>query len=235
MAHCSMVGCSQSNTASHHSDTTQTPLRHHQRTCHSINHTDTMPLPAHSAVMGDRRHGVQTAVWRSSVLDSVVGTFLTQNVSDVLSSNAFMSIRSRWPARRHVPPRHTVLCDGRGERGTVVEPGVGGEAEYVEDDVDWHAVRVAPLEEVCVAGFVVWLVLLWLVLLWLVLLCGWCCCGWCCCGWCCGVFMWSMPSSSCYYYTLSLPLGSFPFLPFLSFLLAAHSTMLHACAVHAAP
>ncbi|KAK9691657.1 hypothetical protein RND81_09G210200 [Saponaria officinalis] len=35
--------------------------------------------------------------WNGSVLDSVVGVFLTQNVSDVLSSNAFMNLVSKYP------------------------------------------------------------------------------------------------------------------------------------------
>ncbi|KAL3518486.1 hypothetical protein ACH5RR_021075 [Cinchona calisaya] len=35
--------------------------------------------------------------WKGSVVDSVVGVFLTQNVSDHLSSSAFMSLASRFP------------------------------------------------------------------------------------------------------------------------------------------
>ncbi|KNA25804.1 hypothetical protein SOVF_003540 [Spinacia oleracea] len=37
--------------------------------------------------------------WNGSVLDSVVGVFLTQNVSDVLSSNAYMEVASRYPIK----------------------------------------------------------------------------------------------------------------------------------------
>lgn len=33
------------------------------------------------------------------MLDSIVGTFLTQNVSDTLSSKAFMTLASRFPNR----------------------------------------------------------------------------------------------------------------------------------------
>ncbi|XP_010432469.1 PREDICTED: DEMETER-like protein 3 [Camelina sativa] len=36
--------------------------------------------------------------WKGSVVDSVVGVFLTQNVSDYLSSNAFMSVAAKFPA-----------------------------------------------------------------------------------------------------------------------------------------
>uniref|UniRef100_A0A0A9CM86 DML3 n=1 Tax=Arundo donax TaxID=35708 RepID=A0A0A9CM86_ARUDO len=35
--------------------------------------------------------------WEGSVMDSVVGTFLTQNVADHLSSNAFMNLAAKFP------------------------------------------------------------------------------------------------------------------------------------------
>ncbi|KAI6697914.1 hypothetical protein NL676_018033 [Syzygium grande] len=47
-------------------------------------------------VQGDRRF----SPWKGSVVDSVVGVFLTQNVSDHLSSSAFMSLASRFPRKR---------------------------------------------------------------------------------------------------------------------------------------
>ncbi|XP_023518496.1 transcriptional activator DEMETER-like [Cucurbita pepo subsp. pepo] len=37
--------------------------------------------------------------WKGSVLDSVIGVFLTQNVSDHLSSSAFMSLAARYPLK----------------------------------------------------------------------------------------------------------------------------------------
>ncbi|KAL0304732.1 UNVERIFIED_CONTAM: DNA glycosylase/AP lyase ROS1 [Sesamum calycinum] len=43
--------------------------------------------------MGDRRF----SPWKGSVVDSVVGVFLTQNVSDHLSSSAIMSLAARFP------------------------------------------------------------------------------------------------------------------------------------------
>ncbi|KAJ0258948.1 DNA glycosylase/AP lyase ROS1 [Hirschfeldia incana] len=45
-------------------------------------------------VQGDRRF----TPWKGSVVDSVVGVFLTQNVSDHLSSSAFMSLAAAFPA-----------------------------------------------------------------------------------------------------------------------------------------
>ncbi|KAK9123976.1 hypothetical protein Sjap_013578 [Stephania japonica] len=44
-------------------------------------------------IQGDRRF----SRWNGSVLDSVVGVFLTQNVSDHLSSSAFMALAARFP------------------------------------------------------------------------------------------------------------------------------------------
>ncbi|AET00784.2 HhH-GPD base excision DNA repair family protein [Medicago truncatula] len=46
-------------------------------------------------VQGDRRF----LPWKGSVLDSVGGVFLTQNVSDHLSSSAFMSLAARFPVK----------------------------------------------------------------------------------------------------------------------------------------
>uniref|UniRef100_A0A7I4D1J3 HhH-GPD domain-containing protein n=1 Tax=Physcomitrium patens TaxID=3218 RepID=A0A7I4D1J3_PHYPA len=57
---------------------------------------------AHSfnAVMRDVQGDRTFSKWGGSVLDSVVGVFLTQNVSDFLSSNAFMELCARFPVRR---------------------------------------------------------------------------------------------------------------------------------------
>ncbi|KAI4370696.1 hypothetical protein MLD38_019017 [Melastoma candidum] len=44
-------------------------------------------------IQGDRRF----SRWKGSVVDSVIGVFLTQNVSDHLSSSAFMSLIARFP------------------------------------------------------------------------------------------------------------------------------------------
>ncbi|KAK9074697.1 hypothetical protein SSX86_003015 [Deinandra increscens subsp. villosa] len=45
-------------------------------------------------IQGNRRF----SPWKGSVTDSVVGVYLTQNVSDHLSSSAFMSVAARFPA-----------------------------------------------------------------------------------------------------------------------------------------
>ncbi|XP_076926193.1 transcriptional activator DEMETER-like [Bidens hawaiensis] len=45
-------------------------------------------------IQGNRRF----SPWKGSVTDSVVGVYLTQNVSDHLSSSAFMSLAARFPA-----------------------------------------------------------------------------------------------------------------------------------------
>ncbi|KAK7324885.1 hypothetical protein VNO77_28791 [Canavalia gladiata] len=46
-------------------------------------------------IQGDRRF----SPWKGSVLDSVVGAFLTQNVSDHLSSSAFMTLAAKFPIK----------------------------------------------------------------------------------------------------------------------------------------
>ncbi|KAK1409673.1 hypothetical protein QVD17_36202 [Tagetes erecta] len=46
-------------------------------------------------VQGDRRF----SRWKGSVVDSVIGVFLTQNVSDHLSSSAFMSLAAKFPVK----------------------------------------------------------------------------------------------------------------------------------------
>ena len=76
-------------------------------------------------VLGDR---TMTKRWGGSVLDSVIGAFLTQNASDVLSSKAWMTLQSRFPA----------ACSE--EQGQA--------SNSYQDIVDWEAVRQAPAEEV---------------------------------------------------------------------------------------
>ncbi|XVE61545.1 hypothetical protein DITRI_Ditri06bG0049200 [Diplodiscus trichospermus] len=46
-------------------------------------------------VQGDRRF----SPWKGSVVDSVIGVFLTQNVSDHLSSSAYMSLAAHFPLK----------------------------------------------------------------------------------------------------------------------------------------
>uniref|UniRef100_A0A0D9VG49 Demeter RRM-fold domain-containing protein n=1 Tax=Leersia perrieri TaxID=77586 RepID=A0A0D9VG49_9ORYZ len=52
-------------------------------------------------VQGDRRF----SPWKGSVVDSVVGVFLTQNVSDHLSSSAFMALAAKFPAKSEGPEK----------------------------------------------------------------------------------------------------------------------------------
>ncbi|CAA7029358.1 unnamed protein product [Microthlaspi erraticum] len=56
---------------------------------------------AHIELFINRMHQLQGnrkfKKWKGSVVDSVVGVFLTQNVSDYLSSNAFMSVAAKFP------------------------------------------------------------------------------------------------------------------------------------------
>ncbi|KAG6765128.1 hypothetical protein POTOM_029145 [Populus tomentosa] len=67
-------------------------------------------------VQGDRRF----SKWKGSVVDSVIGVFLTQNVSDHLSSSAFMSLASLFPLKS----RSNAACDSHRKGIMVEEPGV---------------------------------------------------------------------------------------------------------------
>ena len=77
-------------------------------------------LACAGGVLGDRR--LVQGQWGGSVLDSVVGVFLTQNVSDALSSKAWMSLAATFP----LPASQ--------------QDGI--------DSMDWEAVRTAPVEQV---------------------------------------------------------------------------------------
>ncbi|VVB13220.1 unnamed protein product [Arabis nemorensis] len=67
-------------------------------------------------VQGDRRF----SPWKGSVVDSVIGVFLTQNVTDHLSSSAFMSLAARFP-----PKSSSKQEDERHVRSVVVEDPEG--------------------------------------------------------------------------------------------------------------
>nr|GMC53161.1 transcriptional activator DEMETER-like isoform X1 [Ipomoea batatas] len=58
--------------------------------------------------MWDRRQALFS--WKGSVVDSVVGVFLTQNVSDHLSSSAFMALAAKFPLKSS---RSAKLDEGR--------------------------------------------------------------------------------------------------------------------------
>ncbi|GMJ02936.1 hypothetical protein HRI_003962800 [Hibiscus trionum] len=90
-------------------------------------------------VQGDRRF----SPWKGSVLDSVVGVFLTQNVSDHLSSSAFMSLAARFPLKPKSKDKlyheeGTSLVNGAGfyvlepEDSTVIQP-VGDQSSMTVD------------------------------------------------------------------------------------------------------
>ncbi|KAK3014655.1 hypothetical protein RJ639_009997 [Escallonia herrerae] len=68
-------------------------------------------------VQGDRRF----SQWKGSVVDSVIGVFLTQNVSDHLSSSAFMSLAARFPLQATTTNQ---ACDRNGASLVVEEPDV---------------------------------------------------------------------------------------------------------------
>ncbi|KAL5743137.1 hypothetical protein ACOSP7_029869 [Xanthoceras sorbifolium] len=79
-------------------------------------------------VQGDRRF----SPWKGSVVDSVVGVFLTQNVSDHLSSSAFMSLAAHFPLKS----KNTKPCHVEGTSSIIEEP-----EDYIlnpEDTIEWN-------------------------------------------------------------------------------------------------
>ncbi|CAN4121427.1 unnamed protein product [Withania somnifera] len=79
-------------------------------------------------VQGDR----QFSPWKGSVVDSVVGVFLTQNVSDHLSSSAFMTLGARFPLKSDIGMEKN---DGR--TGIIIEePEMS--TQDPDDTIGWH-------------------------------------------------------------------------------------------------
>ncbi|KAJ4720649.1 transcriptional activator DEMETER-like [Melia azedarach] len=78
-------------------------------------------------VQGDRRF----SKWKGSVVDSVIGVFLTQNVSDHLSSSAFMSLAARFPLKSN---KRT--CNMDGTNILVEEPEVC--VLSPNESIQWH-------------------------------------------------------------------------------------------------
>ncbi|GMJ11979.1 hypothetical protein HRI_004867100 [Hibiscus trionum] len=79
-------------------------------------------------VQGDRHF----SKWKGSVVDSVIGVFLTQNVSDHLSSSAFMSLAAKFPLKSS----SKTDCNADGAKILIEEPEVG---ELNPDEtIKWH-------------------------------------------------------------------------------------------------
>ncbi|KNA03526.1 hypothetical protein SOVF_208340 [Spinacia oleracea] len=79
--------------------------------------------------------------WNGSVLDSVVGVFLTQNVSDVLSSNAYMEVASRYPIKPQTNEDEDCGIDSdisssQGSTGSTSCSTNGPIIEYPEEEVE---------------------------------------------------------------------------------------------------
>ncbi|XP_012089976.1 transcriptional activator DEMETER isoform X2 [Jatropha curcas] len=79
-------------------------------------------------VQGDRRF----SKWKGSVVDSVIGVFLTQNVSDHLSSSAFMSLAAKFPLKSTRNRNHK----RDGTRILVEEPDVS--TSNPNGTIKWH-------------------------------------------------------------------------------------------------
>uniref|UniRef100_A0ACD5ZAS5 Uncharacterized protein n=1 Tax=Avena sativa TaxID=4498 RepID=A0ACD5ZAS5_AVESA len=92
--------------------------------------------------------------WEGSVIDSVVGTFLTQNVADNLSSNAFMTLAAKFPMNKrtdnaekcsYVPPstvgvlnRNEASCNANDSINSSFSKPVDCEKVACTDEVKGH-------------------------------------------------------------------------------------------------
>ncbi|KAM2685545.1 hypothetical protein FF1_047241 [Malus domestica] len=83
-------------------------------------------------VQGDRRF----SPWKGSVVDSVVGVFLTQNVSDHLSSSAFMSMAAHFPLKSG---SNEISCDEEVASLVVDEPEVCISENSNQPGCDWSS------------------------------------------------------------------------------------------------
>ncbi|KAF5737483.1 protein ROS1 [Tripterygium wilfordii] len=89
-------------------------------------------------VQGDRRF----SQWKGSVMDSVIGVFLTQNVSDHLSSSAFMSMASRFPKKSK---DNYKSCHEEGTSSAIEEPSlcILGPKEPIQ----WNEISNQPISD----------------------------------------------------------------------------------------
>ena len=81
--------------------------------------------------LGDRR--LHRDAWGGSVLDSVMGAMLTQNVSDVLSSSAIMNLAARFPARDDPNPDEEIVAARAANPASAAAP-VNEEEDEDEDE-----------------------------------------------------------------------------------------------------
>ncbi|XP_048326250.2 transcriptional activator DEMETER isoform X1 [Ziziphus jujuba] len=86
-------------------------------------------------VQGDRRF----SRWKGSVVDSVIGVFLTQNVTDHVSSSAFMSLAARFPLKS----TSNKTQDKVGPNTANNEPEIS--IINPEDTTVWHGVPRQPI------------------------------------------------------------------------------------------
>ncbi|KAL6574942.1 hypothetical protein OROMI_012227 [Orobanche minor] len=101
-------------------------------------------------VQGDRRF----SPWKGSVVDSVVGVFLTQNVSDHLSSSAFMSMAARFPLKSKtqtagldekklgIEEVYDLVLDGIfSKNGNILNQSVCGDGTEMHQDFEGNSSR----------------------------------------------------------------------------------------------
>lgn len=84
--------------------------------------------------------------WGGSIIDSIVGTYLTQNVSDVLSSSAFMNLAARFPSRKYAQGLR-MLAGGCARAGCKAQLGVCATASAQQQQVEQREVEPREVEQ----------------------------------------------------------------------------------------
>ncbi|XP_074558371.1 protein ROS1A-like isoform X2 [Curcuma longa] len=99
-------------------------------------------------VQGDRRF----TKWKGSVVDSVVGVFLTQNVSDHLSSSAFMALAAKFPLKSRCKNSEFIEQDTCGKHEDSRIPCLDGISKLHGQTVDRQLHVTRPLVAVNYTG-----------------------------------------------------------------------------------
>ncbi|CAI9302078.1 unnamed protein product [Lactuca saligna] len=100
-------------------------------------------------VQGDRRF----SRWKGSVVDSVIGVFLTQNVSDHLSSSAFMSLAAKFPFKTSTDCQNGTRILVEEPIESIVEKHnrtseSGERSKDAKDSLDYEALRRAHVNQI---------------------------------------------------------------------------------------
>ncbi|KAK4407650.1 DNA glycosylase/AP lyase ROS1 [Sesamum angolense] len=82
--------------------------------------------------------------WKGSVIDSIVGAYLTQNVSDTLSSSAFISLAAKYPVGATRVNSRSKSVQKRKSKDICFKTDTNSERKRMKKEhnvIDWNALR----------------------------------------------------------------------------------------------